>query len=141
MAVMQKERVMPLSKLLQAGLIGGAIGAIGSFVVYFIGKAMGIPFEIMPPGATELDALPVVMIAVANVVPGLIAGGVLALLARFVAQPVRIFQIISLIFLIVSFASPFTQPAEVTMGTKLALNLMHIVAAGGIVWSLTMRES
>lgn len=141
MSVMQKERVAPISKLLQAGLIGGVIGAVGSFIVYLIGGAMGIPFQILPPGTTELAPLPVPMIAIANIVPALIAAGVLALLARFVSQPVRPFQIISVVILVLSFASPFAQPAEVTMGTKLALNLMHIVAAGAIVWALTMRES
>lgn len=61
----------------------------------------------------------------------------LIFLARFVAHPIRWFQIIALIVLVLSFAGPFSIPVDTA--TKLALSAMHLVAALAIVWVLSTQ--
>ncbi len=53
-----------------------------------------------------------------------------------IRRPVTVFRVVSLVILVLSFASPFTIPG-VGGGFIFFLELMHIAAAAAIVWSLT----
>lgn len=75
-----------------------------------------------------------------TLVPAIIAVALYAALARFIASPERTFTIISLVLLIVSIIPDLTYIPSVdgaTNGQTGILVLMHIVAAGVIVWMLT----
>ena len=84
-----------------------------------------------------LEALPATMVIIASAVPAVGATILLAILGKFLAQPIRIFWIISVLFLAISFAGPFTLPATVALLTKIGLALMHVVAGAAIVGILT----
>ena len=117
-----------------AALASGGLAAALNLVVYFLARAFGVPLQVVAPGTTELQALPFFPVIFASLIPAFVAAGLLALLVRFTARPVLIFQVISAVFLVLSFASPLAMPTD--GGTKFALNLMHAVAAAAIVFGL-----
>jgi len=110
-------------------------GAANLVVFAFEKAALGISFTLaMQPGAVAAP-LPAAMVFVESVIPALAAAVLLALLVKFTARPVLIFQIVSAVFLLMSFGGPLAVPADTL--TKLGLISLHIVAAVVIVGLLT----
>ena len=122
-------------RLLIAAAISGVIAAVGNLIVYFIAGGAGVPMQVMAPGSSGLQALPAAPVIISSIIPAFGAAGVLALLTRFTARPVLIFQIIAAVFLLLSFSGPLGMPTD--GGTKLVLNLMHVVAGVAITLGLT----
>jgi hypothetical protein len=136
----QDQQVVPISKLWWVGLVAAAGAAIANLILFLITRGLGIPY-IMPlqgPDAA-LEALPASMVIIASVVPAIGATILFAILGKFLAQPIRVFWIIAAVFLVISFAGPFTFPTAVALSTKIGLTLMHVVAGAAIVGILTTR--
>ncbi|MFT5194028.1 MAG: hypothetical protein ACI9EW_001263 [Cellvibrionaceae bacterium] len=115
-----------------AGLIGGGIAAAINLVIYFI---VG-PLNVAQAGG-PIAPITLIPILIASIVAAIFAAVFLWLLRRFTGNGTRIFQIVGVIFLLLSLAGPLTS-AETT-GIALSLSLMHVVTGGAIIWSLTMR--
>lgn len=122
-----------IGKTIIAGLFGGGIAAVINVIIYFIAG----PLNVAQPGG-EIAPVTLVPIIVASIIPAIFAGITLWLTRRFTSNGTRIFQILAVVLLLLSFASPFT--AAETTAIALGLNLMHLVAGSSIIWSLTMRE-
>lgn len=130
--------VQPFGRLMTDGLIGGAIGAVINLVIYAIVINLAGPLMVVPQPGMALQPIPWFMVIVASVVPGLVAGLVLGGLQRLSASGTRIFLIIAGAFTLFSMIGPFVQAEGVV--TISTLVVMHLVAAGAIVWALTMRN-
>jgi hypothetical protein len=131
----------PAPKLWISGLLGGALALIGSLVLFGIARLLGIPLLVAggPPGQSLPAPLTALQIIVAVLVPALAATGMYALLRRVYKQRAsRIFQVVALIVLLLSFGAPLSQ--DVSTDNKIILALMHLVTAAAIVWALTLRK-
>lgn len=123
---------------LKNGLIGGVLAAAISLVLFFIGNALVGPIEVaLQPGA-PVAPLPWFMIIGATLVPALVGALVLTGLQRFTGNGTRIFQIVAGVIALVSLFPAITQVGST--GAAVILALLHLVAAGSIVWALTMRR-
>ncbi len=135
----QKGQVVPLGKLWKVGLAAALGAAMANLVFFWITKGLfDIPY-IIPMGGPSgpLRALPAALIIVFNVVPAVGATILLAILGRFLSRPFRLFWIISLGVLLVSFMLPLSLPSTVATSTQIGLGLMHIIAASVIVGVLS----
>ncbi len=123
--------VVNATKLLYLAPIAGLAAAILNVILYFVGTSTGaIPTDFIIPNAGQpLTVVPVIM---ASIVPALIAGLVLAILARFTKKPLTIFNVLSVVLLVLSFWSPFTVPG-MPLGMIIILELMHVVVAGAVM--------
>lgn len=131
----------PAPNLWISGLLGGALALIGSLVLFGIARLVGISLLAAsgPPGQSLPAPLTAVQIIVAVVVPALVATGIFALLRRVFKQRAnRIFQVVALIVLLLSFGGPLSQ--DVSTANQIILALMHLVTAAAIVWALTLRK-
>ena len=132
-----KTERISFSRLLWVGPVAAVVAAMANLIVFIIVKnLLGIPLMgPSGPGSTEMAPLPAVAVIIASIVPAIAATILLAVLSKFLARPIRVFWIISVVFLLISFASPLGLPVDVA--TKVTLELMHIVAAVAIVGGLT----
>lgn len=122
-----------LAKGLQMGLTAAVLSSLGNTVLLFVGRTVGLSL-LMPSPTGEMAPLHWIFPVIASSLPSLLAPGVLALLLRSVKhEPQRAFRNLSLLLLLLSFATPFALPASVALATKLFLNLMHIVPAAVIL--------
>lgn len=123
------------SRLITAGLTGGAVAAVLNVGVFLIAKVVGVTmvgqFDPAAPAAT----LPMGMVVVASVVPALVATGVLAIMNRLLARPGRVFAGLAAVGAVLSMGGPATLAGADT-ATRAALALMHLIAAGAIVGAL-----
>ncbi len=134
----QHGQVAPISKIWWVGLVAAISAAVVNVIFFLVTKGLGVPY-IMPlqgPDAA-LEALPAMMVAIASIIPAIGATILLVILGKFLANPIRIFWIISGVFLVISFAGPLTEPATVAVSTKIALNIIHVIAGVAIVGVLT----
>lgn len=118
------------SKIMLSSLIAGGISIVLNGIIFFAGKAAGAFPEtvLLQEGGSPLTILPVI---ISSLVPSLIAGLVMGLINRFSTKPFKVFAIISIILLPLSFINPFMIPNAPLM-MAILLNLMHIVVAGNL---------
>lgn len=120
-------------KLFYLAPVAGISAAILNAILFLIGSSMGaVPASVRIPDANG-QPLTLVPVFVSSMLPALVAGLVLFLLIRFTKKPLRVFNIIAAVILVLSFASPFSIP-NVTTGMIVLLELMHVVVAGIVVY-------
>jgi hypothetical protein len=136
-----RSNVPSLTSYITTGVIAGVISGVLNVIVLYVGKAMGITFEIIgQPGMplTALDFMPVFMF---SLVPAIGAAFLAWGLNRYVPRGNAIFIGIAIAFLLVSFIPDLTMPDPVTNGTRYGLILMHIVAGAVITYMLARRAA
>jgi Family of unknown function (DUF6069) len=120
----------------RVGLLAAAVAVGGSLLVYGLARAVGVSL-VMPlqPGA-EPALLPAGMVILKSVL-GAAAGTVaFSLLGRFVTRGVLVFQIVGVVFLLLSFGGPLSLAAT-GAATKATLLLMHTIAGASIIGLLS----
>ncbi len=125
-------------RILGAGLlvaIGAALANVVMFVLErdFFGVSFAFPYQ--RAGSVAMP-LPVTFVILASGLPAILAALLLAVLGRLAQRPLRIFQSVGVIILLVSFGGPISVPAG--LSTKLALGVMHVVAATIIIGGLSI---
>ncbi len=134
-------RTASIVSYLQTGLIAGVIAAIGNLLVYFVGRAIGVSFDIIMQPGTPITPLPIPAIILFSTVPTLGAAVLAWGLNRYVARGNTIFVGIAIVFLLLSLFPDITMPDPVTMSTRLSLIVMHLVAGGVITYLLSRKAA
>lgn len=124
---MRIQQVASFRRLWPIGLVAAAGATIANVVFFFVSKEIGIPYLLAMQGS--LGPLLPVMVIISSVIPAVAATVLFALLGKFLSRPIRVFTIISIIVLLISFAPPLTMPADVAASTKVGLVVMHIITA------------
>jgi hypothetical protein len=126
-------------RLLPLALTGGAIGAVANVIVFLIAPALiGGAVQVATPPTNTVQDLPIIAVALASIVPAIVAAGVLWALSRFTNAPLRIFQTLGVVIAALSLISPFGLP--VSLGSKITLCIMHVVAAAAIILALSRAK-
>jgi hypothetical protein len=114
-------------KLLWAAPLAGVAAAAGNLAIYGLARAgFDLPLNMPAMGPNAAGPLAAAQVVISSFLPALVAAGLLALVARFTARPVRVFQIVAGVALVLSFGAPFSVPVDT--GTRLVLLSMHLVA-------------
>ena len=117
-------------------LVGGIIGATANTLIALIAPGIiGQPLQAPNPSTNTLEAIPLFAVIAASLIPAFLGAGFLVLLQKFTKNPLQKFQLIAIVLALLSLISPMTLPTN--LGGKMALGLMHLVAATSIVWALS----
>lgn len=132
-----KPRELAAGRAFLGALAGGAVGAVGNVVLYYVALAAGVTMvgqfdPNLPP--TTLPLFPVIA---ASLVPAIPAGGVLVALNAFLRKPSTAFVVLSVVLGLLSMGGPASLVGA-DVGTKVVLGLMHVVSAVAIV-ALALR--
>ena len=124
---------MKIKTLLPKGFIAGCMAAAANIVIYLSAKLVGAINDsvLLPPGK-PLELPPVIF---SSLIPAIVASLLLFGLSQFAKNPVRVFTIIGVIFLLISLGGPFGIP-NLPASARAILALMHIVAGGLIIYNL-----
>ena len=116
-------------------LIAVATAAAAPLVVWVVASLAGASLEVTSPlaGMMRIDAL---LVIVTSLALALAAWGVLALLERFTQNARRIWTSIAVVVLVLSL--PPLAFLDATVGTKVALAIMHVVT--GLVLIFLLRR-
>ena len=121
-----------------AAALGGVTAAFINSILYFLFHAAGIiPNNVYVRENQPMSVVPVIF---SSIVPSLLAGVVFYLLCRYTRNGHRVFSIIAIILLLLSFANPFVAIEGVPLGMALALDVMHIVVVASLPYFFTRMK-
>jgi Family of unknown function (DUF6069) len=117
---------------LMAGLWAAIAASVINAILFFIYHAAGVITDtiLVQPG----KPLGVMSVIVASIIPTLIASMVFFLFEKYTQKGFKIFTIVSIALLLLSFLNPFMVIPGVSIGYALALCTMHIVVAGSLLY-------
>lgn len=115
-----------------AGAIAGGVAAAINAVLFFIFHGVGVlTDDILVQPNQPLTIVPIIM---ASLIPSIIGSIVFFLIEKFTNNGFGIFKIVSIILVVLSLASPFTQIPNVTTGFAVVLDIMHVVVALSLLY-------
>jgi hypothetical protein len=120
------------TQIIKAGLLAAITAAIINALLFFIFQAVGVftdDIEIQPGQA--LSVLPVL---ISSIMPSIVGALVFFLIEKFSQNGYKIFGIVSIVLLILSFLNPFLMIPNVTVMYGIILNIMHVVVAGALLY-------
>ena len=110
-----------------------AVSVLLNVIIFYIGKAFGSMHSYLPvPSERQLTLIPVIVV---SALAAFIGAGAYALLRLFVSRPYKVFSILAVIVLIVSFAAPYIVPG-VNHDMAFTLDAMHIVVVAAMLFFL-----
>ena len=115
-----------LRNLLYTGSVTGSWAAVICLVVYGIGRAAGVPFEVALPNATTLTVVPWYLV----LVEPLVAGVVFALLSALLLGRRHVRRVVywcGTALAVLSLAGPLLQPDSVLWSTRIWLVVLHAI--------------
>lgn len=108
-----------------AGLLAASGASVVNIILFYTFKAAGVIVDsIFIQPDTPLTVVPII---ISSVIPTIIASLVFFVLEKYTKNGFKIFRILSIILLLLSFTNPFLGIPNVTISYGIALNLMHIV--------------
>ncbi len=124
-------------RLLWVAPLTALAAALAAAVVYTIASALGaIPQTVRVPGPMGEQPLTLGSVAMTAIMATVWAVIVFALLGRFASRPIRLFRVVALVVLILSFTLPFTVPG-IPPRMLAPLLLMHVAVAAIEIGLLT----
>lgn len=115
-----------------AGLMAAGVATVLNAILFFIFHSAGIIADTIFIQPNQ--PMTIVPIIISSIVPTLLATLVFFLLEKITKNGFKIFRIIALILMVLSFLNPFMGIQGVTMGYAIALNIMHIVVVGALLY-------
>lgn len=115
-----------------AGLMAAGVATGLNALLFFIFKALGIIVDTIFIQPNQ--PLTIVPIIISSILPSLIASLVFFLLEKFTKNGFKVFRIIALVLVVLSFINPFMGIPNVTVAYAVVLNLMHVVVAGAVLY-------
>lgn len=108
----------------KAGLFAGLTATAINVILFFIFHAAGIISDtiFIQPG----QPMTVVPIIISSLLPAIVASMVFFLFEKFTKNGYRIFMIVSIVLMLVTFINPFVGIPGVTTGYAIALDVMHV---------------
>ncbi|MFN5878159.1 MAG: DUF6069 family protein [Flavobacteriales bacterium] len=125
---------LSFKQIITAGAIAAVCSMIINALLFFTFHGAGVLSDsiLIQPGQ-PLTVVPIIM---ASMVPSLIGASIFFFFEKYSANGFKIFSIISIVLLILSFANPFMGIPNVTIGYGIVLNVMHVVVAFSLLFFL-----
>lgn len=130
----RRQGAEPETGVWRTGLLAAILAAAANVAIYAIARGGGVSFR-MPLELIDPDkpvVLPVELVIFTSVFTAAAGTAVFAVLRRFDPRHPRLFVIIGLGFLVLSFAGPLTLD-DTGAATKWWLEVMHVVAGLTII--------
>ena len=124
-------------KLFITGGVAGVMGGVVSFIVWWVATLLGMSDQVNVMGQ-GIQALQWYQFVVFGMFSGFGAGIVAGLLRKSDSGP-RLFTIVSVVVLVLSFATPLVNQSQTELATKLVLIATHIIVFFAVVPTLRQR--
>jgi uncharacterized membrane protein YoaK (UPF0700 family) len=117
---------------IMAGLMAAGAATVVNAILFLVFHAAGIIVDTIFIQPNQ--PMTIIPIIISSIVPTLIATLVFFLLEKFTKNGFKIFRIIALVLMALSFVNPFMGIQGVTMGYAIVLNIMHVVVVGALLY-------
>lgn len=115
-----------------AGLMAAGAATVINVILFLIFHATGIIVDTIFIQPNQ--PMTIVPIIISSIIPTLIATLVFFLFEKYTKNGFKIFRIIAIILMVLTFINPFVGIQGVTMGYAIALNVMHVVVVAALMY-------
>ena len=123
---------------MMAGLLAAATAAVVNAILFFIFHAVGvITDDIMVQPNMPMTVVPVI---ISSILPALIASIVFFLIEKYSQNGFKIFTIVALVLMVITFANPFMGIPGITVPYGIALNVMHVVVVVALLFFINRAK-
>lgn len=127
-----------IKQIMTAAAMAAAVSAIINAILFFLFHGIGwLTDDIFIQPNQALTVMPVIF---ASIIPTFVAALVFFLFEKFSKNGFQIFSILSIVLMLLSFFSPFKSIPNVTMQFASALCLMHIVVPMVLLYFLNRSK-
>lgn len=121
-----------------AGAMAAGVAAIMNAILFYIFHSAGIIVDtIVIQPDTPMTVVPII---IASILPAVLGSMVFFLLEKYTKNGLKVFTIVSLVLMILTFANPFLGIPNVTTGYAIALNVMHVTVVGALLYFLNRSK-
>jgi hypothetical protein len=117
-----------------AGVVTGSWSGVVCLLIYGLGRILGVPFEMVPPGGSIPWSVPWFVVLVVPIVAG-VAGGLLAALALGRPHARQLVFWLGTAVALLSVWPVLAQPSQVLWSSRIWLAVMH-----GVTWLLVVPQ-
>lgn len=122
-----------------AGLLAAGVAAVVNTILFFIFHAVGvITDDIMIQPNTPMTVVPII---ISSIMPTLIATVVFFLIEKYTNNGFKIFTIISIILMVLTFANPFVGIPGIGVAYGIVLNVMHVVVVAALLFFINRAKN
>ena len=108
------------------------VSVIINAILFFIFKGAGVfTDDIFIQPNQPLTIIPII---ISSIFPSLIGASVFFLFEKYSSNGFKIFSIVALVLMVLSFANPFLGIQGVTVAYGVVLNVMHVVVALSLLY-------
>jgi hypothetical protein len=125
---------LSFKQIITAGAIAAGCSMVINAILFFIFHSAGVLSDtifIQPE-----QPLTVVPVIIASILPSLVGASIYFLFEKYSSNGFKVFSIIAILLLILSFTNPFMGIPGVTMAYGIVLNVMHVVVAASLLFFL-----
>jgi Family of unknown function (DUF6069) len=115
-----------------AGLMAAGAATVVNAILFLVFHAAGVISDTIFIQPNQ--PMTIVPIIISSILPTLVATLVFFLLEKYTKSGFKIFRIISIVLLVLSFINPFVGIVGVTVGYAVVLNIMHIVVVAALLY-------
>ena len=125
---------LSFKQVITAGAIAAGCSMAINAILFFIFHGAGVLSDsiFIQPG----QPMTIVPVLISSIIPSLIGASIFFLFEKYSTNGFKVFSIISLVLLLLSFANPFMAIPEVTVAYGVVLNVMHVVVALSLLYFL-----
>lgn len=123
---------LSFKQIITAGAIAAGVSVVINAILFFIFKAAGVITDdiFIQPN----QPLTIVPIIISSILPTLVGACIFFLFEKYSKNGFKVFSIIALVLMILSFVNPFMGIPNITVAYGIVLNVMHVVVALSLLY-------
>ncbi len=130
---------LSLKQIMIAAAMAAGVSVVINAIVFLVGHATGIiTDDVMIQPMQPLQIMPVIM---ASLLPTFVGAFVFFLFEKYSSNGFRNFSILAVVLLLLSFYSPFAMIPGASVSYSMALEVMHIVVAGSLLFFINKAKN
>ena len=123
---------LSFKKSILAGLAAAAAAAVLNSILFFVFHGAGVLSDTIFIRPNQ--PLTIVPILISSILPAILGSIVFFLIEKFSSKGFKVFSIVSVVLLVLSFVNPFVGIPNVTVAYAVVLYVMHVVVAGALLF-------
>ena len=130
---------LSFKQVITAGAIAAGFSMAINAILFFIFHGSGVLSDsiFIQPG----QPMTIVPVLLSSIIPSLIGASIFFLFEKYSTNGFKVFSILSIVLLLLSFANPFMAIPNVTVAYGVVLNAMHVVVALSLLYFIKRAKN
>ncbi len=126
-------------QIITAGAMAAGVSVVINAILFYVFKAAGVfTDDIFIQPNQPLTIVPIIL---SSVMPSIVGACIFFLFEKFSNNGFKIFSIVSIVLMVLSFVNPFVGIKDVTIAYGVVLDVMHVVVAMSLLYFIKRAKN